>query len=263
MSSPASTRVPEGPQGTLDSVRREQHSAARIAGIAYLVTAVIAAWAEFGVRSRLIVGNDAVRTATNIAEHAQLYRFSIVADLLMAAGVVVLNLALYQLLAPVNRRLALVAASWRMMEVAMHAAIAVSSFVVLRFVSDSHYLQAFEPAQLHALARVAVSAHAHGYFVLLLFFGLGSTIYFWLLLRSRYIPRALALIGITTSALTVLVSLMRMLYPAWEAAVVGSIAGLPIAAKAVLAVIALPLIAFEILTGLWLLVRGVRIHEAT
>ena len=261
MSTVASTNRLDRPEMTLRTIEPAQHTAAKVAGFLYLLTTALAAYAELFVRAPLIVRDDAARTASNIAANAQLFRVSIVCDLLMVAGVVILNLALYQLLAPVHRRLALIAASWRMFEVSVHAASTVSSFIVLRLLSGAEYLQAFEPHQLQALARVFVSAHGSGYIVALLFFGLGSTTYLYLLVRSRYVPRPIALLGLAGSALTVLFVLARMLFPAWEPAAIAAVRALPAVPLALLAMIFVPILAFEVILGTWLLVKGVRIPE--
>lgn len=262
MSTVASTNRLNRPEMTPRMIEPAQHTAAKVAGILYLITTVMAAFAEFFVRAPLIVSGDAAQTASNIMANAQLFRVSIVCDLLMAAGVVILNLALYRLLAPVHRSLALLAASWRMFEVAVHAAITVSSFVVLRLLSDADYLDAFEPGQLQALARLFLGAHGSGYIVALLFFGLGSTTYFYLLVRSRYVPRVIALLGVAGSALTVLFVLVRMLFPEWETVAIAAIRALPAVPQALLAMVFVPILAFEVILGTWLLVKGVRIPEA-
>lgn len=246
---------------TLHAIEPTQRTAARVAGSLYLLTTALAFYAEFFVRAPLVVSGDAARTATNIAANAQLYRASIVVDLLMVAAVVVLNLALYRLLAPVHRSLAAVAASWRLFEVSTHAAAAVSGFVVLTILSGADYLRAFEPPQLQALARIFVTAHWTGYNVALLFFALGSTTYMYLLVRSRYVPTALALSGVVASALILLFVLARILFPDWVAVTAADIRTLPPVALVSLAIVFAPIFAFEVTIGLWLLVKGVRVGE--
>ncbi len=86
----------------------------------------------------------------------------------------------------------------------MGGAITVSSFVVLSLLSGADYLQAFEPRQLQALARLFIGAQSSGYWIMLVFFGLGSTTYSYLLVRSCYVPKALAVFGVVASALGVL-----------------------------------------------------------
>lgn len=237
--------------------------AAMIAGAAYLITDATSIFAEFFVRLTLIVSGDAARTASNIVAHAQLFRVGIVCDLLAGAGVVILNLALYQLLAPVHRSLARLAALWRIVEVAVGSAITVSSFIVLSILNGADYLQAFQPRELQALAQVFVGAQTSGYMIVLLFFALGSTTYMYLLIRSRYVPKPIALLGLGGSALVALFALARMLFPASVAAAMAAVRALPAVALALLATILMPIFAFEIILGLWLLVKGVRVPEHT
>jgi hypothetical protein len=234
---------------------------AAIAGAAYLITDAGAIFSEFFVRPTLVVSGDAARTASNIVAHAQLFRAGIASDLLTAAGVVILNLALYELLAPVHRSLARLAAFWRLVEVAVFSAITVSSFIVLSLLTGADYAQAFQPRELQALARLFVGAQASGYLIVLLFFGLGSTTYMVLLVRSRYIPKALALLALGGSALVALFALTRMLFPPFVAATVAAVRALPPVALVSLAVIFMPILLFEIILGFWLLVKGVRIPE--
>lgn len=233
--------------------------AAMIAGAAYLIQYVTSVYPEFYVRPALIVTGDAARTASNIVANAQLFRVAIVSDLLAGVAVVVLNAALYQLLAPVHRGLARFAAFLRLVEVSVGGAIAVSGFIVLSLLSGAEPLQPFAPRELQGLAHVIVSARESGYMILLLFFGLGSTTYMYLLVRSRYVPRALALLGLVGSALAALFALTRMLFPAFIAAAFAAVRSLPPVALALLALVLAPLLLFELVFGLWLLVKGVRI----
>ena len=236
--------------------------AARIAGAAYLITDATSILAIV-VRSRLIVSGDAARTAGNIAAHARLFRVGIVADLLTGAGVVILNLALYELLAPVQRSLARLAALWRLVEVSVGSAIAVSGFMVLSLLSGADFLQAIPPRELPALASLLVGAQTSGYLIVLFFAGLGSTIYTYLLVRSRFVPKPLALLALSGSLLVGLFPLTRMLFPALPAATVAAVRALPGIAPVGFALILVPIVAFELLLGLWLLVKGVRIPVET
>lgn len=195
--------------------------------------------------------------------HAHLFRVTIVLDLLTVAGCVILNQALYELLAPVHRSLARLALLWRLVESAVYAATTVSGFVVLSALSGADYLQAFEPRQLQALARLFLGVRTPGFWVAMLFLLLGSTIYCYLLVRSRYIPRALAYCGLVGSALGVLGLLAYFLFPESVAATFAAIRALPAAALVLLGLIFAPIYGFEIIVGFWLLVKGVRIPERT
>ena len=92
-----------------------QQTAAKVAGVAYLITFATVVYVNFGIHARLIVENNA-ETARNVLAHERLFRIGISGDLVYCAGVVVLLTALYVILKPVNRGLALLASFWRWYE---------------------------------------------------------------------------------------------------------------------------------------------------
>jgi hypothetical protein len=221
-----------------------QQTAAKVAGVLYLLIMAIAIFAEFYARGSLIVPGDAVQTARNIAASERLFRIGIAGNLIMCAGCVMLVGALFVILKPVNRSAALLAAFWRLGECLILAVVTLVDFVALRLLSGAEYLRAFDTQQVQALARVFVAAHADGYGIGMVFFGLGSTAFACLWLKSRYIPRALAAWGIFSSLVVATVALAIMVFPGLVAAV-----GLFYFA---------PIFIFEVTLGIWLLVKGLR-----
>src|SRR5215212_10295154 len=78
---------------------------ARVAGFLYLMLFP----APFGliyVPARLIVSGDAAATANNIMASESLFRLGIVSNLLVHIVSILLAMALYQLLKPVNKNMA-------------------------------------------------------------------------------------------------------------------------------------------------------------
>src|SRR5436190_10561513 len=129
--------------------------AARIAGALYLITNATAEFNLFYASPKLFVAGDFARTATNLVAHAQLFRVVLVVDLLTCVGVIMLNLALYELLVPVHRSLARLAAFWWLVEQSVYAGISVCNFVVLSAVSGrADDLEMLEPRQLQTLGRL-------------------------------------------------------------------------------------------------------------
>jgi hypothetical protein len=235
------------PEMTLRTIESAQHTAAKVAGFLYLFTMVTANFAEFYARGRLIVDGDAVRTAKNIAASERLFRFGTVNNLITFASVVILLLALYVVLKPINRNVALLAAFWRLAECSIFALITLSDFVALRLLSGADYLRAFDTQQLQALAYTFVRAHDAGYLIGLVFFGLGSTVFAYLWFKSRYIPRALA-----SSLVVAIVTLAIMVFPSLAAVVIP--------------VYFVPIFIFEVTLGIWLLVKGiglVPVHDSS
>jgi len=227
-----------------------QARAARIAGAMYLITMATAVFNEFFVlRASVIVPGDATRTAQNIVEHERLFRVGIASDLVAFTGVVVLTLALYVLLESVNKDLAMLAAFWRLAEVAILCVGTLAGSIVLALLSGADYLKAFDAGQLHSLARLALGARGAGYNVGLILFGLGSTVFSYLLLRSGYVPKALAGWGVFSSLLVLTSAFWFIVFP--------STAKTPqLASYAALFI-------YEVILGSWLLLKGARIQSSS
>ncbi len=226
------------------SLEQEQHTAAKVAGFMYLFTMITANFAEFYARGRLIVPGDAVQTAKKIAASERLFRLGTVSNLITFAGVVLLLWTLYVVLKPVNRNGALLAVFWRLTECSIFAVVMLNDFVALRLLSGAAYLRAFDTKQLQALAYAFIGVHDAGYLIGLVFFGLGSTVFAYLWLQSRYIPRGLATWGIFSSLVVVVVTLAIMVFPGLAAFVI------PIYFA--------PIFVFEVALGVWLIVKGIR-----
>lgn len=197
------------------TVDESQQKAAKAAGLAYLITLIIVVCANFAIHDRLIVENNA-DTARNILAHERLFRIGIAGDLLYCAGVVVLLTALYVILRPVSRALALLAALWRFVFVLMWLAMALNLFDALRLLSDTDYTRAFEAVRLQALASLYLGTRFDYYYVGLLFGALASTICGYLWLKSKYIPRFLAGFGLISSAFCVVCTLIFYIFPNFD-----------------------------------------------
>jgi hypothetical protein len=230
------------------TIDESQRKAAIIVGFAYLFALPPAIFAEFYVRGQLIASGDVAQTARNIMAHERLFRLGTASNLTVFAIDVVLIMALYVVLMPVNRSLALLATGWGLIETATLFFVTLRDFEVLRFLSGAVYLQVFDASHLQALARLSLSAHADAYNVGLVLAGLRSTAFCYLWFKSRFIPRVLAAWGMVASFLMGASAFSFIIFP--ELAKVISVA-----------VYGGPIFAFELTMGFWLLLRGLRPPE--
>src|SRR5207253_5864372 len=230
---------------TIATIDESQRKAARVVGFAYLFALPPAIFAEFYVRTQLIAFDNAAQTARNIMAHERLFRLGTASNLTVFAIDVVLIVALYVVLMPVNRSLALLATAWGLIETATLVIVTLSDFDVLRILSGANYLQAFEANQLQALARLSVAAHGAAYNVGLVLAGLRSTAFCYLWFKSRFIPRTLAAWGILASLLMGACAFSFIIFPELAKVIPVEIYGAPI-------------FFFELTMGFWLLLRGLR-----
>ncbi len=226
---------------TISTLDESQRKAARVAGFTFLFAMAIVVFANYGIAFRLIVPGNAVDTARNILAHETLFRINIACNLIYVVNVLVLLAALYVILKPVNRSLALVAAFCRLVYGLMWGVTALNMLGALRLLGDAAYLPVFGADQLQTLARLHISIDA--YYVGLPFWGLASTVCSYLWFKSRYIPRALAAFGMISSAWCVICAFAFIVFPHFEVAVHAGWFDMP-------------LVIFEIALGLWLLFRG-------
>ncbi len=229
----------------IDTVDELQRKAANVAGILYLFTILTANFVEFYLRRKMIMPADAVQTTTNIAQHEQLFRLGIATDLIMLAASVILVVALYVILKPVNRNLALLAMFWGLMECSIAAATAGIDFAAVLSLGGATSLPVLNTEHMQSLARLLISLDTGGNRVAALFFGLGSTLFCCLWYKSRYIPRVLAAGGILASLVPTFIPLSTIVF--------ASLADAPLRRART----GIPIVIFEVIVGLWLLTRGI------
>jgi hypothetical protein len=82
-----------------------------------------------------------------------------------------------------------------------------------------------------------------------IFFAIGSTIFSWLLLRGRMIPVPLAWLGVIASALLVVILPLQ---------VAGLLGGAMSWSSSITWLVWLPMLVYEVLLALWLLIKGVK-----
>jgi Domain of unknown function (DUF4386) len=224
----------------------ERH--ARLAGFLYLTIIVTSILSLFLVESRLVVDGDRAATAERIAANETLFRAGLVYETVMFASVIALAWALFVVLRGVDRNLALLALLWRMAEAVVGAVTVLLGVLVVLLAGGRGVRAAFEPEQLHSLVDVLLAARTVGFNVTIFFLSLGTITYCRLLYRSRYVPRVLAGTGIVAFAIMLVGAAVSLLLPRYE--------DLAMAAWA-------PGIVFEVVIGLWLLLRGIRTAPAT
>jgi hypothetical protein len=226
-----------------------QRLAARIAGLIYLLTflIVIAAFVRF--YAPYLVWDNVAETARNIAAHRHDYRIYIAGAMLNGIGLVILPAALYLLLRPINRGLALFAAWSRMVYAVMWFAEICYGLSALRIVSGAPYLQAFEPDRLRALAGLQLASGWDAYYVGLTFYGLSTAVFAWLWFQSRYIPRWLALWGLAAALFEGVCGFAYLTFPSF-----GSVVSVNY--------YELPLMLFELPLSILLLWKGFRPSRA-
>ncbi len=220
---------------------------ARIAGLAYLVTILLGVFSVNFVLAELVVPGDSGATARNIIANETLFRLGVAGEILMYALVILLAHALYVVLRSVDRNLALLALLWRLAEAIVGSATTVASGLLPLLLLTGE--EAALPAhQLSMLVGSLLELRPVALDVVLIFIGMGGSVFFVLFFRSNYIPRWLAAWGIVTYLTMFALSLTSLMAPISEETRLLFYA---------------PGVVFEVTVGCWLLIKGVRLHRVS
>jgi hypothetical protein len=216
---------------------------ARTAGWIYLTVAVTGGFSMLYVPSLIVIG-DAEATLRNIAASEALLRLGLVCGLACQALFVFLGLALYRLLADVDRARARLMVGLVITGAAVAFLNMLNQVPALVVASGAPYLDAFTPAQRPAIAMLFLGLHAEGIVLAKVFFGLWLVPLGLLIVRSGFLPKVLGWLLVVGGVGYVVDVPVHFLAPHVAAAVT------PIATA--------PSGVAEVSLILWLLVKGAR-----
>ena len=215
---------------------------ARLAGTLYLVLIGAGIFAQFFVRSRLIVAGDPASTAANILASEVLFRAGFFSDMVMIVCDVALAWLFYVLLKPVNRSLALLAVFFRLGMDAVLAVNMLNHFAALYVLEGAGYLSVLGVEQLKALSLFFLDTHRHGYLISQIFFGPYLIILGRLVYHSCFFPRVFGVLLVLAGCGYLIESLVMFLFRQFESITYPCLAVAGIS---------------ELAFCLWLLIKGV------
>jgi hypothetical protein len=195
--------------------------------------------------SRITGSGSFFDTAHSIATWETLYRIALVCGLVGNLSTILLAIGLYVTLKPVDGNLALTALLFRLAESVIGGIGVVLGFATLQIYLTSN-TSGFDANQLGTLADLVSRTSWAGTEVSVVFFAVGSSLFFYLFLKSAYIPRILATWGALGSLLCMAAFVSSLLVPHWAELLTG-VGGVPIGVA-------------EPIVGLWLLIRGISVH---
>jgi len=213
---------------------------ARVAGFAFLFYIAV------GITQLVVGGATGADTISArlalIAQHAARERVGILLALVICVTALVLAVALHALTRGVDRDLARLGLFFRAGEALFAAASPLTALGLMWLATAGSGTDALDAAAAGALGMLLVKVGGWNTTITATLFAFGSTFFSWLFLRGRLIPAPLAWLGVAASLLLVVALPLQL---------VGLLEGT--AAQLVW----LPMAAFEIPLGFWLLFKGV------
>lgn len=167
---------------------------ARVAGFLYFIYMAFHISAGVIGRNELFVFGDAAATAQNIIASAWQLRISIVVDLLGGVLFLLTAWALYVLLKPINKNIALLFLLLNLGGVAVYSINLVSQFAALLLLSGAEYFQVFQTDQQQSLAMLFLYIYNNGFMIAQIFFGAWVFPLGYLVFKSGFLPRILGVV---------------------------------------------------------------------
>jgi hypothetical protein len=212
---------------------------ARVAGFAFLVYIAVALTGMVLSESAASGEGTAAKLAS-IARHASTMRAAIVLDLVSCFCALVLAVTLYAITREEDPDLAMLALTCRVAE-GVTGALTLPRGMGKLWLATAAGADAPDPAAAGALGAFLLKLPSWGSDIGATFFAVGSTLFAYLLLRGRIVPAALAWLGLLASVLVVAILPLQL---------VGIVGGM------ITQLMWLPMLAFEVLLALWLIVKG-------
>lgn len=160
--------------------------AALVAGLTYLLNPVT--FSEAYAMPRL-VSADPKETVMNLTAHPHLFSAAVLSYVISAVGDVVMAWALYVLLQPINRALAMLGSVLQLVYAAAWLAALSNLGLIYRLVAVPAYARLISAAALPSQIANLLGAYHSGWGLSLVLFGLHLVVTGWLIARSSYLPR--------------------------------------------------------------------------
>lgn len=226
-------------------ITESQRHAAKIGAITYLVTFFALTFAFVRYYAPYLAWHSHVDTVRKLAEHPASVRLYFGCAALYGIGLLVIIAAFYQVLRPIGKGLAWLAALCRFVYAVLWFTMLLDLFWVLRLMGGATAAGSTDSEHIVSVAAQQMASAWMSYYVGLVFYGLGSLVFANLWLKSRYIPRLLAALGILSSLFEGTCAFCYLALPSFESIV--SVNWYE-----------LPTMVFELALSGWLLVRGLR-----
>jgi len=210
---------------------------ARIVGVLFLTAMVTSLLGGIWLESIL----NAPDYLTTVSANETQVTIGVILELINCAAVVGIAVMLFPILKKHSEALALGYVGIRVVEAAILTVAVISPLSLITLSQEYLTAGASDASYFQTLGTLLMAARAHlAGLVLAVFFSLGALLLYYLLYRSKLVPRFISVWGFIAVALLLTWNLLEAF-------------GISISAGMILA---LPIILNEIFLGIWLIVRG-------
>jgi len=211
----------------------------RFLGAAFLIVAVTSLLSMYLFDS--IVGTCSIaESMINISNNLMQIRISILVDMICTIAIVILGVYLYITLKKQNKNIALVALGLYIVESALLGVSKISHYSLFNVSQEFVKAGAPDSSYFQTIATLFLSDAKFAYSIHLLVFGLGALMFYYLFLKSKYVPLVFPAWGLIAVSLLVIGTIIVLLF------------------DVTIIVMFVPNMLFELAIGIWLMFKGFR-----
>lgn len=214
---------------------------AKFAGILFLFNLLIPTLGYVLVQSKLVVLDNPLLTSTQIIANETLFRLGILFELMLSVGLIFLGFSLYFILRNVDAFFSKIALILKATEATLMATASLLSFFALQILIGNY--ESFVDTK--SLAGIIVIQHGALNSIPMIFLGIEMVIFNVLFYLSAMIPRWISVVGIIAFVLIFMFAFFSIIEP-----------------KLASMLLTLPSFIYELIIGLWLLIKGVKVHHS-
>jgi hypothetical protein len=220
------------------------NNTSKVLGVAFLLQFVTSFSSGMFLKQAWFVPGNIGETMLKIADNPWLMRANILVDMLTALGVIFLGAILFITVRKQNEKMALTALGFYILEAALLAVSRIETFSLLRI--GQEYVSAGQPAMLQTFGNLTFdSMEFVGGTLHMLAFCLGGILFYFLLDKSRVVPRALSLWGLVT-VFPMLIGTLTQIF-----------------GYTIPFIFYVPYVPFELVIAIWILIKGTKDSSET
>jgi len=222
---------------------------AKIAGLLYLLIAIVGGFSIGYVPSIIVSADNATETSNNLLANQGLLQIGIIGDVFVFLLEIILTVILYRLFKPVSQTISIIAAFSRLSMSVVMGINLINYLIPLSLLSSSTYMNVFEQNELDAFILLFFDIHQYGIYVWGIFFGLHLIALGYLIFKSGYYPQIIGLLMMIGSFGYMGEGLVKSIFP--------NIAPILTTINILLFIAVLGELSF----AFWLLIKGINIEK--
>jgi len=196
-------------------IMNSQKKTARLAGLLYLILAIMGSYGLMYVPSQIMIRGDAAATANNILANEFLFRTGIVSDLISQVIFLLVVWVLYRLLKQVNEHQARLMSALVIIGIPIAFLANVFKITALMILKGG-ILESFEPKQIQDLVAMLLKTGSYSTQMVQLYWGLWLIPFGLLVYKSTFIPRILGIFLVINGIAYIILSFTFLLFPDYQ-----------------------------------------------